>query len=204
MSSALLEMPTTESPTQNPPIQMPTASPTRSVRAHIHRIVLAGFMGSGKTSVGRRLAAALGWEFADLDREIERRAGLTVPEIFASGGEAHFRRLESAALAGLLGRRRLVLALGGGAPEQLGNRLLLEQTPHTAVVHLTAPLDTLIARCQRDAADPSATERPLLTEAADRFHHRRPLYEQIAGHTLDTAALDLDQATAAVLEALGG
>ncbi len=72
----------------------------------------------------------------------------------------HFRHLESLVLASLLGQRRAVLALGGGAPEELGNRLLLEQTPHTVVVYLSAPFDTLIARCSVQATDPAAAARP--------------------------------------------
>src|SRR5438270_1754293 len=96
------------------------------------RLVLTGFMGAGKTTVGRMLAERLGWEFLDLDAYIESRTGLTVPTIFTMHGEPHFRRLESQALASALGRRNIVLALGGGAPEVLTNRLLLEQTPATA------------------------------------------------------------------------
>jgi shikimate kinase len=113
----------------------------------VDRLVLAGFMGSGKTTIGALLAERLGWKFLDLDVEIERRAGRRVPQIFAESGEAQFRRMEASALASVLGRRRLVLALGGGAPEELGNRLLLEQTPHTAVIYLAAPFATLVERC---------------------------------------------------------
>jgi shikimate kinase len=143
-------------------------------------------MGSGKTTVGRMLAERLGWAFHDLDTEVERRAGKRVPEIFAESGEAAFRRQESAALAGLLGRSHTVVALGGGAPETLGNRLLLEQTPKTAVVYLAAPLETLVARCERQAAAAEGTERPLLGEAAARFKARHPLYERIAKHKVIT------------------
>jgi shikimate kinase len=190
---------------------MPTKPKTRipAAPAGIDRIVLTGFMGSGKTVAGSLLAERLGWLFLDLDHEIERRDGRTVPQIFAAsgdkGGEAHFRRLESATLASLLGRRHVVIALGGGAPEELGNRLLLEQTPHTAVVYLSAPFETLVARCLQQAADPTATARPNLadlTAAERRFHLRRTLYERIAAHTLDTSALTLDQTAGAILDLL--
>jgi shikimate kinase len=199
MSSATLDMPTKAQPGK---------ASTLAARA-VHRIVLTGFMGSGKTSAGALLAERLGWTFLDLDREIERRDGRTVPQIFAApgekGGEAHFRRLESATLASLLGQRHLVLALGGGAPEDLGNRLLLEQTPHTAVVYLSASFDTLVARCSAQAADPTATSRPNLSDltlAEHRFHLRRPHYERIAAHTIDTADLTLAQTAEAILSAL--
>jgi len=101
--------------------------------AGLKRLVLTGFMGAGKSTVGRLLAERLGWEFLDLDVLVESRSGLTVPEIFSTHGEAHFRRLESQELAAALGRGNIVLALGGGAPESLTNRLLLEQTPATAI-----------------------------------------------------------------------
>jgi shikimate kinase len=193
MSTATLDMPT------KPKTRIPAAP------AGIDRIVLTGFMGSGKTTAGSLLADRLGWRFLDLDHEIEARHHRTVPQIFAESGEAHFRHLESATLATLLGQHNIVIALGGGAPEELGNRLLLEQTPHTAVVYLSAPFETLVARCLQQAADPTATARPNLadlTAAERRFHLRRTLYERIAAHTLDTSALTLDQTAGAILDLL--
>lgn len=175
--------------------------------AQVDRIVLTGFMGSGKTTTGRALATALGWQFLDLDHEIERRDGRSVPQIFAEAGEAHFRRQETAALASLLGQHHVVIALGGGAPEELGNRLLLEQTPRTAVVYLTGSLDTLLARCRQQAADPTATARPVLADldlATARFHKRRPHYERIADHAIDTDERSPEAAVAEILQALIG
>jgi shikimate kinase len=186
---------------------MPTKSTTRSEAspAGIDRIVLTGFMGSGKTSAGALLAERLDWKFVDLDREIERRDGRSVPQIFSESGEPHFRHLEAAALAALLGQRRLVLALGGGAPEELGNRLLLEQTPHTAVVYLTATYATLMDRCVAQAVNSAATARPVLTDLAAaeaRFHLRRPHYERIASHSIDTTNLAIEETVTAVLRTL--
>jgi shikimate kinase len=170
----------------------------------VQRVVLTGFMGSGKTTVGRLLAERIGWTFLDLDDEIERRSGRTVPEIFAESGEDQFRRIEASALASLLGRSRIVLALGGGAPEALGNQLLLEQTPKTAVVYLAAPLATLLGRCEaQSATDESATARPLLTEAERRFLARHPIYERIAGHRVTTTEMAADDVVEAILTALG-
>jgi len=157
-----------------------------------HRIVLTGFMGAGKTTVGHKLAAALGWDFVDLDTLIEQRSGLTVPQIFAEQGEKSFRHIESYALAVTLRRSRIVLALGGGALELLTNRLLIEQKPDTLTVYLHAPLDVLTARC---SAQEGGSARPVLAdpdEANRRFALRLPHYQRLAGErgTVDTTAKD--------------
>jgi shikimate kinase len=179
-----------------------------SLPGSVRRLVLAGFMGAGKTTVGRLLAARLAWDFVDLDAQIEARAGLSVPAIFAEHGERHFRRLESVALAGLLGRTNLVLALGGGAPEELTNRLLLEQTPGTAIVFLDAPFPALFDRCMLQALNtatlPPNTDpiRPLLADPAEaerRFLSRRPIYRRLARVTVDTSKLSPENAAHQVL-----
>src|SRR5580698_1936242 len=159
----------------------PLRRPTRPARA-ASRIVLTGFMGSGKSTIGPLLAAELGWNFVDLDAEIERRTGLSVPQIFAERGEAAFRKEETAALVAALGHAHTVIALGGGAPETLANRLLLEQTPATAVVYLAAPFATLAARCIQQASDPRATHRPNFADPAAaeaRFTTRHPIYRRL-------------------------
>jgi shikimate kinase len=173
-----------------------------TVPVSVNRVVLTGFMGAGKTTVGRMLAARLGWTFHDLDDEIEGRRGKTVPEIFSESGEAVFRRQESAALASVLGKRHMVLALGGGAPEVFTNRLMLEQTPHTTVVYLKAPLATLVARCRQQAEESGAEARPLLGEAEERFERRHRLYERMARHHVTTTELEQAEVVSAILESL--
>jgi shikimate kinase len=187
----------------------PTLAP-----AHLRRIVLTGFMGAGKTTVGRLLAARLNWEFLDLDAYIESRTGLSVPSIFAIHGEPRFRQLESAALASALGRTNLVLALGGGAPETLTNRLLLEQTPATSTIFLDAPFPALFDRCMMQALNPgnsiptTATpeeSRPLLADpvaAETRFLARQPIYRRLARHTIPTADQTPHQTVTALLTTL--
>jgi len=182
--------------------RMPTAAPSTlatpphapvTLAGDLRRIVLTGFMGAGKTTVGRRLALELGWEFVDLDTLIEQRTGLTVPAIFAEQGEAAFRRIESIALAVALGRKGIVLALGGGTPELLTNRLLLEQTPGTLTVYLHAPLEILTARC---LLQEGGAERPVLTnpdEAARRFANRLPHYKRLAGVIMDTTSSNAEE-----------
>jgi shikimate kinase len=167
-------------------------------------------MGAGKTTVGRLLAGHLGWEFLDLDTCIEARTGLAVPAIFAAHGEAHFRQLESQALAASLGCNNIVLALGGGAPESLTNRLLIEQTPATATIFLDAPFATLIDRCvtQSMEIEPTASPaqaRPNLADPAAaeaRFLARQPIYRRLAHHTIATGPLTTEQTVAALLTLL--
>jgi shikimate kinase len=193
--------------------------PPATIPATLRRIALTGFMGAGKTTVGRLLAARLGWEFLDLDAYIESRAGLTVPAIFALHGEPRFRQFESSALASALGRPNLVLALGGGTPEILTNRLLLEQTPATSTIFLDAPFPALFDRCMLQALNPElnpsdpctppeqhpAQIRPVLADplaAEARFHLRQPIYRRLARHTISTSGLTPEETVAAVLTRL--
>ncbi|AFL89461.1 shikimate kinase [Terriglobus roseus DSM 18391] len=166
------------------------------------RIVLTGFMGAGKSTVGRLLAAELGWQFADVDAEVEERYGSTIAQMFSALGEAEFRRRESAVIARALGRGNVVIALGGGAPETLTNRLLLEQTTRTAVVFLDAPFEILFDRC---VLQEGAAVRPLLMDAdaaAQRFRQRAPIYRRCAKHHVSTADQHPQETVTAVLRLL--
>jgi shikimate kinase len=144
--------------------------------------VLVGIMGSGKTTVGRRLAKELDRPFADADEQVELRAGRTVKAIFRDDGEEAFRRLESKVVAELLGRRApLVIAAGGGLVTRPANRELLAR--HAFVVWLRAS-----ARFVAERADP--THRPLLADdpvgTLDRLvAERAPLYEAAADAVVD-------------------
>jgi shikimate kinase len=175
-------------------------APTATIPAHLRRLVLTGFMGAGKSTIGRLLAARTGWTFLDLDVHLEARAGATIPELFAQHGEPYFRRLESTALASALGRTNTILALGGGTPEGLTNRLLLEQTPATFTIFLDAPFPTLFDRCMlQDIA------RPVLEDPAAaqlRFAHRHPLYTRLARLTISTADLTPEDTVEIILTTL--
>jgi shikimate kinase len=174
-----------------------TEIPPATLPPHLKRLVLTGFMGAGKSTIGRLLAARLNWNFLDLDAHLEARANATIPELFRLHGEARFRRLESSALASALGHTNTVLALGGGTPEELTNRLLLEQTPGTFTIFLDAPFPTLFDRCMlQDIA------RPVLEDPAAaqlRFAKRHPLYLRLARHTIATADLTAGQTVEAIL-----
>ena len=166
------------------PIAGPLPSP-------LQRIVLTGYMGSGKSTVGRLLSERLGWKFSDLDACIEARLGLSVPQIFAQHGEAAFRAAEVQDLTHLLSGARHVIALGGGAPGTPVLRQLLAATPGTAVVHLSAPFAVLFARCQKQATEAEAVSRPLLGEqdsAARRYRERLDMYAAMAHSTADADA----------------
>jgi shikimate kinase len=184
---------------------IPAEAQTVTLPTTLQRIVLTGFMGAGKTSVGRILAELLGWNFLDLDTHLEARAGTTIPALFEAHGEPHFRRLESSALANALARPHTILALGGGTPEQLTNRLLLEQTPGTLVVFLDAPFETLFDRCMLQSFASPDHIRPVLAspaEAEARFHARHPLYKRLARVTIPTSSLSPTEAAESIVHAL--
>lgn len=170
-----------------------TEHATIHVRADIRRVVLTGFMGAGKSTVGRRLAAAIGWKFLDIDAAIEKKHGCEISELFVKHGEPGFRHMESMAVARALGSTQTVIALGGGALELLTNRLLLEQTPGTAVVFLDAPFPELFDRC---ILQPNAALRPVLADPAEaeaRFHRRLPFYRRTAQIALSTSGLTVEE-----------
>ena len=171
----------------------------------IRRIVLTGFMGAGKSTVGPLLAQSLGWEFLDIDTAVECRAGKTVAEIFAQQGEAAFRALEAKAIRDYSCCEQLVLALGGGAVEMESTRELLKSLDRTAVLFLEAPLDVLIARCLAQNGDqPHTSVRPVLADRKmllRRFQQRLPHYR--AAHLTVTTAGDSPQAvTTRILQTL--
>jgi shikimate kinase len=171
-----------------------------SVPTDIQHLLLTGFMGAGKSTVGRLLASRIGWNFLDLDTHIERRTGATIAQLFERDGEARFRRLESTALVSALALPKTVLALGGGTPEELTNRLLIEQTPGTFTVFLDAPFPTLFDRCMlQDVARP-VLEDPGAAEL--RFARRHPLYTRLAAYTIDTSSLSPEEIVDALLVAL--
>ncbi len=149
-----------------------------SLPATIRRVVLTGFMGAGKSTVGALLAQSLSWQFLDSDAAIENRTGLTIVRIFAEQGEPAFRTLEAATIEEVTRQQHLVLAIGGGAVESASVRDHLTNLPDTCVIFLEAPLEVMIARC---LAQPGAVERPVLAAAdrlPDRLAARLPWYRQ--------------------------
>ena len=138
-------------------------------------VAIVGYMGCGKGTVGRMLARSLGWGFVDLDHEISRAAGRTIPEIFERCGEAGFRDMEhQALLAALDGSPERVVACGGGIVERPENRERLARVP---TVFLREDIGVLFGRT-RDARRPlRGADRE---EFERRYERRLPFYEQVA------------------------
>jgi shikimate kinase len=153
-------------------------------------IILVGFMGSGKTTAGRRLAERLGMTFLDMDDVIVQRTGKPISRIFAEDGEPHFRTLERALVRELAHRDNLVIGTGGGIVLNPDNVREFSRTG--LVVCLTAQPDVILKRVGQDAA------RPLL-ECEDRLKRiielktaRQPLYDRVT-QQLDTSNLTVEE-----------
>jgi shikimate kinase len=158
-------------------------------------IVLVGFMGAGKTTVGKLLAAKLGVPFTDSDQVIEERAGKPIRQIFADNGEPAFRHLEHEVIAGLLAGEDLVLALGGGAVAHPGTRDLLAGVP---VVYLRVSYPEAMSRVGGDRT------RPMLARPGVAQLHaaRDPLYAGVATLIVDAGARTPDDIVIAILAGL--
>ena len=158
----------------------------RKLRDRMENIALVGMAGCGKSSIGRLLAKETGKEFIDADTEVERKAGKTIPEIFAEDGEEVFRQLETAVLAELGKRSGLVIATGGGCVTREENYALLHQNGK-------------IFWLQRDPEKLPSDGRPLsqITKMEDMYRIRKPLYQRFAdfsicnGDTPEAAAAEI-------------
>lgn len=161
-------------------------------------IFLIGMMGAGKTTIGRLLAQALGYEFVDTDRELEARSGVLIATIFSIEGEDGFRRREAALLDELSQRRGIVLATGGGAVLSAETRQRLKE--RGLVVYLRATGDEIHRRTRNDRS------RPLLQTADPRrridelLQQRQPLYEEAAHVVLQSAAANPKRLVRRMLE----
>ncbi len=159
-------------------------------------IYLVGFMGSGKTTVGRILADRLGWEFVDLDAEIEAEQKTSIAEIFDQCGEEHFREVETAAIRKRVHMVRagqpMVIALGGGAFLREENFDLLED--HGVTVWLDCPLELARKRVASGADRPLARD----PEAFARLYAARRTGYARADYRIEVCSDDPDEAVAAV------
>jgi shikimate kinase len=163
-------------------------------------IALIGFMGTGKTAVGKKLAVRLGKEFIELDAEIEKEAGKSVADIFRDSGESHFRDLEIEAVKKIAGKKNIVAACGGGVVLNDINVFRLKQ--ECVIVCLSAAVPEILKRT-------SGGQRPLLN-VADRektvkklLESRLPLYEKASDITVDTTGIDAPGVVKKITSALG-
>jgi len=156
----------------------------------LQAIALVGFMGAGKTTVGRALATRLGWRFQDLDDLIVQRENRSVERVFHESGESYFRQLENRVLREVTAQdsaSRLILALGGGAFVDVGNQHLLREA-RFATVFLDASGEELFQRCH----EPGVV-RPLrqdLGQFNELYERRRPEYLKCSLH-VQTAGTDI-------------
>ena len=175
----------------------PSATTPTALRARLgaRSIVLVGMPGSGKSSIGRRLAQYLGIEFVDADQEIEAAAGMSIADIFAKHGEPYFRAGEARVIARLLDKSPQVVATGGGAFVNLDTRALVRA--RALSVWLKADVDLLLRRVKRK------NDRPLLRVADPEAALKRLLAEREAIYAeADITVTSLDVPHEAVVEML--
>lgn len=187
----------------------PKAPSTQGRRLPGNAVFLVGFMGAGKTSVGRALGRRLNWVFEDLDDRIAAREGRSVAEIFRDSGESEFRRAEHAALQQVLQELRgggaRIVALGGGAFAQERNHNAI-QASGVRTIFLDASLEELWRRCELQAK--MDARRPLQTAEIQfrELHQKRLPFYQTASLRFDTAGKQVETVAAEIadkLEALG-
>jgi shikimate kinase len=174
----------------------------RNPAHELQTVILVGFMGAGKTSVGRVLSRRLGLSFEDLDGRIQSREGKTIEQIFGESGEAEFRRAETAALRELLGELRqspCVVALGGGAFVQPENAALIEEA-RAYSVFLDAPVDELLRRCEQERKERPLRQNPV--QFRELYEKRRKSYMK-AALRIETGGKDVDTVAAEVACSLG-
>jgi shikimate kinase len=165
-------------------------SPAPSFHAieEIHRIVLTGFMGAGKSTVGSLLAERTGWDFFDLDACMETTTKKSARALFEDLGEIGFRQLESDLWVSVLQRSQAVIAPGGAVIDKAANQSALRESVSSFIVFLDAPFQTLVDRCLRQEQQEGATYRPFLHEtqiARARYMERRALYANHAHRVID-------------------
>ena len=168
--------------------------------------VLIGYRGSGKTSVGKRLADHLWIKFVDTDEMVAAKAGKSIKEIFEQEGEARFRALETEAVREAAALQEHVIALGGGAPMVQENRDIIKNAGHR-VVYLKCEPDVLLQRLQADPETPAL--RPHLTalgggidEIRKLLEEREPIYRQMADAELEVTNLTPDEAIVYIVRLL--
>ena len=156
-------------------------------------VVLTGLRGSGKSTIGRVLARLLGYGFRDTDKDIVRRAGMSINDIVAQHGWAHFRALERQVVAAVARLHKHVIAVGGGALMDADNARIIKE--NSVVVLLVCDLPVLAARIARHSHRPSLTgQGPAEAEIAQVWEERRERYHAVADLAYDVSAQSRSEA----------
>lgn len=163
-------------------------------------IVLVGFRGTGKTTVGKSLAKRLGMKFVDLDRQIVRMTGKPVPEIFAESGEKGFRELEKKAVADVSMQDNLCIACGGGVVLSVENVDSLKR--NSTIILLEAEPKVIYRRIRRDRNRPSLTGNDLMSEIRELLAERKALYDSAVQMRFDTSVDQVHETVQKIIDAL--
>jgi len=162
-------------------------------------IFLVGFMGAGKSTVGRILAEKIGYRYCDADKFIETQAGTTITQIFADHGEEHFRDLESESMESLSTKEKQVVATGGGVVQRDRNWDAMYRGGIT--IYLKAPIEVIWERIKHSKTRPLLqVENPLET-ARELLNKRTPLYEK-ADLIVDTSNLSLEEVAKEIITSI--
>ncbi len=159
-------------------------------------------MGAGKSTLGVKLSAKLGWPWVDTDQRIQREHGRTVQQIFVEQGEAVFRRIERDTLAQIVGVPGQVVSTGGGVIETLDNRELLKTLPN--VIYLRATPEQCFRRIGQCSKRPQLQNVDPLLKLQTMFARRDPWYREVADIIIESSEQTPDQCIAQILSALQG
>ncbi len=168
------------------------------------KVILIGFRCVGKTTIGKKLAETLNWNFLDLDEEIQKRAGKTIKEMVEERGWEYFRKMEKEEMKKLENLKNIVIALGGGSvihKDEMSNLL-----KKSLIVWLFAPAEVIVKRMKED--EKTASQRPALKnsslekEVEEVLRERLPLYEKFSHFKIDTSKTSIEEAVKNILEKL--
>ncbi|MDC0087993.1 shikimate kinase [Akkermansiaceae bacterium] len=167
---------------------------------NMHNIVLIGFMGCGKSTIGRELKKSLGYHFIDTDNVIEEQAGKSIPEIFEQNGEQAFRDLETKVLKEIIHQEtnHHIIATGGGMPIRPENQALLQKLGF--VVWLSCSPEKILARTARTSNRPLLNCNDPLAKISELLEERSPIYESSSHMKINTSSLDFNEISCGILE----
>lgn len=168
----------------------------------MNNIILIGYMGSGKSTVGRALAICRKWPLIDTDIYIEEKQGKEISRIFAEEGEAYFRNLETETLEELLKRDgNYIISVGGGLPMRKENRELLKKLGK--VIFLRVSVDTVLKRLEKDQNRPLLQVEDRKQKITEMLAVRNPVYEEAADYLIETDQLGYEEIAVKIQNMLG-